>query len=84
MFIEIDCHNELNDLITKTLVVELMGKHSNVVLLNENKNVIDALRHLNKFDNSTRDIFPGSKYTDIISNKLDFVILIILMIFIIA
>ena len=72
MFIEIDCHNELNDLITKTLVVELMGKHSNVVLLNENKNVIDALRHLNKFDNSTRDIFPGSKYTDIISNKLDF------------
>lgn len=72
MFIEIDCHNELNDLITKTLVVELMGKHSNVVLLNENKNVIDALRHLNKFDNSTRDIFPGSKYTDIVSNKLDF------------
>ena len=72
VFIEIDCHNELNDLITKTLVVELMGKHSNIILLNENKNVIDALRHLNKFDNSTRDIFPGSKYTDIVSNKLDF------------
>ena len=72
VFIEIDCHNELNDLITKTLVVELMGKHSNVILLNENRNVIDALRHLNKFDNSTRDIFPGSKYTDIVSNKLDF------------
>ncbi len=72
VFIEIDCHNELNDLIRKTLVVELMGKHSNIILLNENKVVIDSLRHLNKFDNSTRDIFPGSKYLDIISDKSDF------------
>ena len=34
VFIDIDCHNELNDLITKTLVIELMGKHSNIILLN--------------------------------------------------
>lgn len=72
VFIDIDCHNELNDLITKTLVVELMGKHSNVVLLNSNLIVIDSLRHLNKFDKSTRDVFPGSKYQNIVSDKLDF------------
>lgn len=72
VFIDIDCHNELNDLITKTLVVELMGKHSNVILLNSNSTVIDSLRHLNKFDNSTRDVFPGSKYVNIISDKLNF------------
>lgn len=72
VFIDIDCYNELNDLITKTLVIELMGKHSNVILLNSNHNVIDSLRHLNKFDNSTRDVFPGSKYTNIVSDKLDF------------
>lgn len=72
IFIDIDCRNELNDLITKTLVIELMGKHSNVILLNQNSIVIDSLRHLNKFDNSTRDIFPGSKYTNIITDKLDF------------
>lgn len=72
VFIDIDCYNELNDLIRKTLVVELMGKHSNIILLNQNETVIDSLRHLNKFDNSTRDIFPGSKYVSIVSNKLDF------------
>lgn len=72
VFIDIDCHNELNDLITKTLVVELMGKHSNVILLNSNSTVIDSLRHLNKFDNSTRDIYPGSKYVSIVSDKLNF------------
>ncbi len=72
VFIDIECHNELNDLITKTLVVELMGKHSNVILLSDKEIVIDSLRHLNKFDNSNRDIFPGSKYVSIVSDKPDF------------
>lgn len=72
VFIDVECHNELNDLITKTLVIELMGKHSNIILLNSNSIVIDSLRHLNKFDKSTRDIFPGSKYDNVVSDKLDF------------
>lgn len=72
VFFDIDVYNELNDLITKTLVVELMGKHSNIILLNSEHTVIDSLRHLNKFDNSNRDIFPGSKYLNIESDKKDF------------
>lgn len=72
VFIDVYVYNELNDLITKTLVVELMGKHSNVILLNSEHTVIDSLRHLNKFDNSNRDIFPGSKYLNIESDKKDF------------
>ena len=73
IFIDIDCYNELNDLITKTLVIELMGKHSNIILVDSNYTVIDSLRHLNKFDNSNRDIFPGSKYINVVSDKLDFI-----------
>ena len=72
VFIDVDVYNELNNLITKTLVVELMGKHSNIILLNSEHTVIDSLRHLNKFDNSNRDIFPGSKYLNIESAKKDF------------
>ena len=72
VFIDVDVYNELNDLITKTLVVELMGKHSNIILLNSKHTVIDSLRRLNKFDNSNRDIFPGSKYLNIESDKKDF------------
>jgi len=41
-------------------------------LLNSEHTVIDSLRHLNKFDNSNRDIFPGSKYLNIESAKKDF------------
>lgn len=71
-FIEIECLNELNDRITKTLVVELMGKHSNIILLNSNLIIIDSLRHINKFDNASRDVFPGCRYINIVSDKFDF------------
>lgn len=59
-----------------------MGKHSNIILLNSEHTVIDSLRHLNKFDNSNRDIFPGSKYLNIESAKRTFLQLKLSMSFI--
>lgn len=44
--IELEGYNELNDLLTKKLVIELMGKHSNIILLNETGKIIDSIRHL--------------------------------------
>ena len=44
--IELEGYNELNDLQSKKLIIELMGKHSNIILLNENGKIIDSLRHL--------------------------------------
>ena len=72
VYIDILTKNDLNDLTCKTLVVELMGKHSNIILLNGFQTVIDSLRHLNRFDNSNRDIFPGSKYASINNHKFEF------------
>ena len=72
VYIDVECYNELNDLVRKTLIVELMGRHSNVVLVNQDNIIIDSLRHLNKLDNSLRDIMPGVKYVAIQSNKKDF------------
>ena len=72
IYIDIDCYNELNDHITKTLIIELMGKHSNIILINSDGIIIDSLRHLNKLDNSIRDILPGYKYIEIENSKLDF------------
>lgn len=60
--IELECFNELNDLINKKLVIELMGKHSNVILMNENNRIIDSLRHLDSSANSSRDILPAREY----------------------
>ena len=71
VFIDIDVYNELNDLITKTLVVELMGKHSNIILVNENNRIIDSLRHLDTYSKSYRDILPAHEYVFPTSEKED-------------
>ena len=68
-FIDFECFNEMNDKVTRTLVIELMGKYSNVTLLNENETIIDALK---KFDGISRSIMPARKYTIPTSEKKEF------------
>lgn len=70
--IELTGFNELNDFVTKKLVIELMGKHGNIILLNENNMIIDSIRHLDTFSNSTRDILPVHEYILPLGDKLDF------------
>lgn len=71
VFINFEAYNELNDLVSKRLVVELMGKHSNVILLNDKNIIIDSLRHLDSFSNSCRDILPAHEYVNPPADKLD-------------
>lgn len=70
--IELEGFNELNDFITKKLIIELMGKHGNIILVNENNTIIDCLRHLDTFSNSNRDILPAHEYTFPESDKISF------------
>ncbi len=72
VYIDLECYSELNDLINKTLVIELMGKHSNIILLNENFMIIDSLRHLSIEENSLRDILPAHEYIIPQNEKIDF------------
>ena len=72
VYIDIECYNELNYAESKKLIIELMGKHSNIILVDENNIIIDSLRHLTQSENSARDIFPGCKYTEIEQTKLDY------------
>ena len=69
--LELECYNELNDLIRKKLIIELMGKHSNIILTNENNIIIDSLRHLDIFSGSNRDIMPAREYILPESSKID-------------
>ena len=71
--IGIEVLNEFNELETKKLIVELMGKHSNIILIGENNIIIDALRRTDTSNNSYRDILPSRLYTFPKENKLDFV-----------
>ncbi len=68
--IELEGFNELNDISHKKLIIELMGKHSNIILLNENDVIIDSLRHVDKLSGSTRDILPAHKYISPQSDKI--------------
>lgn len=70
--LDLECYNELNDLITKKLVIELMGKHSNIILLNDKNIIIDSLRHLDSSSNSLRDILPAHPYEFPEVSKKDF------------
>lgn len=70
--IELEGYNELNDCVKKTLIVELMGKHSNIILINSNNIIIDSLRHLDTFSHSYRDILPAHEYILPTSDKKDF------------
>lgn len=56
-FIEFECFNEMNDKIYRTLAIELMGKYSNVILVNSENTIIDALK---RFD-SESEIINTSK-----------------------
>ena len=69
VFIELENLENPDKPIYKTLVIELMGKHSNIILLDERHIIIDALRHTAVEENAQRDIYPTSRYYEPISNK---------------
>src|SRR5690554_99138 len=55
--------NELGDRVNKVLVGEFMGKHSNIVLVDEQEKIIhDSLQRFPLSENSFREIMPGKKY----------------------
>ncbi len=52
--------NELGDLCQKTLVIEIMGKHSNIIFCHEN--MIDSIKHISGMVSSVREVLPGREY----------------------
>lgn len=70
--IDIETINEFNEIETKSLIIELMGKHSNVILINDKNIIIDSLRHIFATDTIYRDILPSRTYSFPTSEKLDY------------
>jgi len=69
--IEIETINEFNEIEIKTIIVELMGKHSNIILINSKNIIIDAMRHISS-ESSYRELLPSRQYTLPNSDKFDF------------
>ena len=72
VILEFEGFDELDDIISKKLIIELMGKHSNIILLDDANIIIDSLRHIKEIDENYRDILPHTKYSYPTSNKCSF------------
>ncbi len=60
--IEIEHLNEMGDLCTKHLIIELMGKHSNIIFTDDNDKIIDSIKRINAGVSSVREVLPGLTY----------------------
>lgn len=54
--------NELGDLCRKHLIVELMGKHSNIIFCDDENRIIDSIKHVSAQMSSVREVLPGREY----------------------
>ena len=63
IIIEVRGRNELGDVSYKQLMVEIMGRHSNIILVDKEKEmIIDSIKHIPAAVNSYRTILPGATY----------------------
>lgn len=54
--------NELGDLCTKHLIIEIMGKHSNIIFVDDTDHIIDSIKHISAQVSSVREVLPGREY----------------------
>lgn len=59
---EIEHLNELGDLCRKKLIVEIMGKHSNIIFCDSEDKIIDSIKHVPAQMSSVREVLPGRIY----------------------
>ena len=57
------CMNEMGDEVQKTLVLEMMGRHSNLTLVDENEVTIDSVHHVNADISRVRVVMPGKVFS---------------------
>lgn len=54
--------NELGDLCEKKLIIEIMGKHSNIIFCDDKDMILDSIKHVSAQMSSVREVLPGRTY----------------------
>ena len=62
LYLDFDCISELGDPVRLTLAVEIMGRHSNIILVGEDGVIIDAIKRVDPAMSTVRPILPGLRY----------------------
>ena len=60
--IDIESKDEIGDTIYRTVILEIMGKHSNLILVDDDRKIIEGFKHLTPNTNQYRTVMPGFKY----------------------
>jgi predicted ribosome quality control (RQC) complex YloA/Tae2 family protein len=59
---ELEHLNELGDVCRKRLIIEIMGKHSNIIFCDDEDKIIDSIKHISGMVSSVREVLPGRDY----------------------
>lgn len=59
---EIEHLDELGDLCRKKLIIEIMGKHSNIIFCDQDHKILDSIKHISGLVSSVREVLPGKPY----------------------
>lgn len=62
LFFDFDTYNELGDPVRLTLATEVMGRYSNIIFIDENNRIIDAIKRVDFTMSPTRPLLPGMTY----------------------
>ncbi|MCD8187596.1 MAG: NFACT family protein [Ruminococcus sp.] len=63
LFLDFECVNELGDVVTVTLVCEIMGRCSNLIIINNEGKILDSIKRVDEEMSRERMVLPGMKYT---------------------
>lgn len=59
---EVEHMDEMGDMRHKVLLIELMGKYSNIIFIDEENKIIDSIKHISASVSSVREVLPGREY----------------------
>ena len=62
LYFDFSCINELGDVVNLTLACEIMGRYSNLILIDENNRIIDSIKRVDAEMSSKRLVLPGMPY----------------------
>ncbi len=60
--IKVEHYNDMGDLCYKLIIVELMGKYSNIIITDLEGKIVDSIKHISANVSSVREVLPGRTY----------------------
>ena len=71
IIIEIESFDQAANLVTFSLITEIMGRHSNIILVSSSGRIIDAVKHVSRQKSSVREVMPSCQYINPPNDKLN-------------